>query len=128
MPELLSFVLSSDEFIDDVIRNSIGVSYPAINDSKLMSLKVALPLSLSDQQKLYDQIKAQFFLFDKAISSIQGQITLLHEYRTRLISDVVTGKLDVRGVAVPEFEAVEEAAAEDEAQDEPEEAKETEEE
>ena len=29
------------------------------------------------------------------------------EYRTRLISDVVTGKKDVRSVAVPQYEAAE---------------------
>ncbi|MDR2124558.1 MAG: hypothetical protein LBP38_06220 [Desulfovibrio sp.] len=40
----------------------------------------------------------------------KSQISLLIEYRTRLISDVVTGKLDVRDVAVPEYEAVEETA------------------
>ena len=34
-------------------------------------------------------------------------LALLIEYRTHLISDVVTGKMDVRGIAVPEYEAVE---------------------
>ena len=29
----------------------------------------------------------------------ERQIALLHEHRTRLIADVVTGKLDVRGAA-----------------------------
>lgn len=39
--------------------------------------------------------------------------SLLTEYRTRLISDVVTGKLDVRGVVMPEFEVVGDDAPED---------------
>ena len=30
------------------------------------------------------------------------EIDLLREYRTRLVADVVTGKLDVRGVELPE--------------------------
>ena len=34
-----------------------------------------------------------------AISRARRQIDLLHEYRTRLIADVVTGKLDVHEVA-----------------------------
>ena len=40
------------------------------------------------------------------------QIDLLHEYRTRLIADVVTGKLDVReaAAALPEVDSL---AAED---------------
>ena len=45
---------------------------------------------------------------DRAISGFRRQIELLDEYRTRLIADVVTGKLDVRGVAVhlPDGESV----------------------
>jgi type I restriction enzyme S subunit len=34
-----------------------------------------------------------------AISRLEQEITLLREYRTRLVADVVTGKLDVREVA-----------------------------
>jgi type I restriction enzyme S subunit len=34
-----------------------------------------------------------------AISRLESEITLLREYRTRLIADVVMGKLDVRQVA-----------------------------
>jgi type I restriction enzyme S subunit len=34
-----------------------------------------------------------------SISRLECEITLLREYRTRLIADVVTGKLDVREVA-----------------------------
>lgn len=34
-----------------------------------------------------------------AIANIQREISLLREYRTRLIADVVTGKLDVRKAA-----------------------------
>ena len=33
---------------------------------------------------------------DAAITRARRQIELLREYRTRLIADVVTGKLDVR--------------------------------
>jgi type I restriction enzyme S subunit len=41
-----------------------------------------------------------------AIARLEQEISLLREYRTRLIADVVTGKLDVREVAkgLPEVE------------------------
>ncbi len=35
------------------------------------------------------------------------QLELVNEYRTRLIADVVTGKLDVRGVVLPELAEIE---------------------
>jgi hypothetical protein len=43
----------------------------------------------------------------KAINEATETINLLREYRTRLIADVVTGKLDVRGVELPEVEEAE---------------------
>ena len=41
---------------------------------------------------------------DTAIDKAQRQIDLLREYRTRLIADVVTGQLDVRGAGAVEVE------------------------
>ncbi|MBK7780278.1 MAG: hypothetical protein IPJ58_05710 [Ardenticatenia bacterium] len=37
--------------------------------------------------------------FNTAITRLTREITLLREYRTRLVADVVTGKLDVREAA-----------------------------
>ena len=35
------------------------------------------------------------------IDRVKGDIDLIPEYRTRLIADVVTGKVDVRGLSPP---------------------------
>jgi type I restriction enzyme S subunit len=45
---------------------------------------------------------------DGAISRLEREIDLLLEYRTRLVADVVTGKLDVREAAarLPDEEAL----------------------
>lgn len=40
--------------------------------------------------------------------SLMQEISTLQEFKVRLISDVVTGKIDVRGIGVPEYEYVEE--------------------
>lgn len=47
-------------------------------------------------------------------NNIDCQEKSLAEFRARLISDVVTGKIDVRGVEVPEYETVEEETGEEE--------------
>jgi len=44
---------------------------------------------------------------NKAIARAQREIDLLREYRTRLIADVVAGKLDVRGVELPKLDETE---------------------
>ena len=41
--------------------------------------------------------------------SLTQEISALQEFKVRLISDVVTGKIDVRSIEVPDFEYVEEA-------------------
>ena len=52
-----------------------------------------------------------------AISRLDREIELLHEYRTRLIADVVTGKLDVREAAARFSDEPNEAEALDVAAD-----------
>ncbi|HNW82477.1 MAG TPA: restriction endonuclease subunit S, partial [bacterium] len=42
-------------------------------------------------------------LIDKTIARTEREIELIQEYRTRLVSDVVTGKIDVRDVEIPVF-------------------------
>jgi len=56
---------------------------------------------------------------DYTISRAESEIDLLREYRTRLIADVVTGKLDVREAAASLPEAEEVEPPEEEPIDEP---------
>ena len=49
-----------------------------------------------------------------AISRLKREIDLLREYRTRLVADVVTGKLDVRAAAASLPNEAPPATAEDE--------------
>ena len=69
---------------------------------------------LSEQLLIADTIDNNTALAENGMSHVQREIELLREYRTRLIADVVTGKLDVRGAAaaLPEVDPL---AADDEA-------------
>lgn len=42
--------------------------------------------------------------------TLTQEISTLQEFKVRLISDVVTGKIDVRDVEVPEYEFVEDSS------------------
>ncbi|WP_437947057.1 hypothetical protein WME98_40500 [Sorangium sp. So ce296] len=46
-----------------------------------------------------EKIEAEALALDVAISQAEREISLIREYRTRLVADVVTGQLDVRAVA-----------------------------
>lgn len=93
------FVLQSKTFVDQVVANSIGVAYPAISETRLGSLHVCLPPSRQEQEGIINHLQTATVDFDKSIEATQREIALIQEFRTRLIADVVTGKLDVRAVA-----------------------------
>lgn len=67
-------------------------------------VKVDLPLiPLEEQKAIAEYITTEVAEIDNALPVFQKEIELLREYRTRLISDVVTGQIDVRDVVVPEY-------------------------
>lgn len=70
----------------------------------------AMPLlwcPLSEQTKIVSHIDGQSQRLDSAVANAECEIDLLLEYRTRLISDVVTGKLDVRDLELPALDEAE---------------------
>ena len=80
---------------------STKTALPSMTQQDLGNHPVALPPR--DEQKLIILfIQEESQLFDEAISRAQREIELMREYRTRLISDVVTGQVDVRGIEVPD--------------------------
>lgn len=98
-PRFFAFALQSAAFINLVISRSDGVAYPAINETRLGSLKLALPPTLGEQDEIIAYLDEATVTYDQAIRSAQDEIALIQEFRTRLIADVVTGQLDVRAVA-----------------------------
>lgn len=67
---------------------------------------------IEEQKEIMHYIDAQAKKVLAVENALNREIELLHELRTRLISDVVTGQIDVRSIEVPDFELVEEAADE----------------
>jgi type I restriction enzyme S subunit len=55
--------------------------------------------SFDEQVVIVSAIENRIAPVENAISRLTQEITLLREYRTRLIADIVTGKLDVREAA-----------------------------
>ena len=69
------------------------------------SQRVPLP-PLLEQAAIVDYLDQVTIDIDTAITRAMREIVLLNEYRTRLVADVVTGKLDVRETAatLPEID------------------------
>jgi type I restriction enzyme S subunit len=56
--------------------------------------------SLDEQKRIIEQIEIEEIRIDTLIGKSQQEIELLKEYKTALISEVVTGKFDVRDVVL----------------------------
>lgn len=82
------------ELIDYSVYIS-GSAQPKLTQEALMSIKIIEP-PLIEQNNIYSFVKIETEKIDTIISKTQQEIELLKEYKTALISEVVTGKVDVR--------------------------------
>jgi type I restriction enzyme M protein len=78
------------------IREGQNIDY----NSTLKNIRIPVPPE--DEQR---QIAAVLDSIDARIDARKKEIELLKSYKSSIMSDVVIGKLDVRSVVVPEFEA-----------------------
>ncbi len=79
-----------------------------------MMIKLPVPPH-EEQRRIVHGISASTQGIERSEARISRELALLREYRTRLIADVVTGKLDVRDVAARLPDEAEEAEPLDEA-------------
>lgn len=80
-------------FVQSTIQN--------ISAEKYNSLAIPVPC-LEEQLLILKHVELKDNYFNEIISKILKEINLINEYRTSLITEVVTGKIDVRGIAVKE--------------------------
>lgn len=103
VPELLNSILSANYFINAVVKNSVGTSYPAITDEKLLNLRIAIPISIDEQKALAEEIKEKTASVERVIEIQKKHIKLLTELRNRIMFEVVTGQIDIREEIVPSY-------------------------
>ena len=72
---------------------------PAIN---FKNYDIPVP-PIEEQREIVGYIEQETEKIDVLKKEVEKQIEYLREYRTRLISDVVTGQIDVRDVVIPEY-------------------------
>lgn len=92
----ISHLLTCEKIVDKICSLSVGVSYPAINASEVGNIHIWYPLEKDEQAAIVQHIETECSRLDAIIDKFKKQIELLKEYRTTLISEVVTGKIDVR--------------------------------
>ncbi len=81
-----------------LLRAAYGGGQPNINADVVRSLRIPFP-PIKEQDAILAHVELETSRLTTAISRFEREIELFREYRTRLVADVVTGKLDVREAA-----------------------------
>jgi type I restriction enzyme S subunit len=76
-----------------------GAAQPKLTQDRLMSIPIVVPPH-DEQERILAGMQEETCTLRIAIDRARREVALLGEYRTRLIDDVVTGKLDVLEAAV----------------------------
>jgi type I restriction enzyme S subunit len=96
--KFLLLLLRGRLFADYIAPIFTGISVPHLSPEQIKRFKVPLP-PLVEQKNIVSSLEVENSGLDTTISRLEREIELLREYRTRLVSDVVSGKLDVREAA-----------------------------
>lgn len=81
----------------------------SLSQNLLKRMPVVIPPA-KEQKDIVKYLDNLHNKYSQLILTIQKELDTIQELKTRLISDVVTGKIDVRNVEVPEFEYVDEVS------------------
>ncbi|MBU1044086.1 MAG: restriction endonuclease subunit S [Candidatus Omnitrophica bacterium] len=95
LTKYLTYCLSSELGQQQIINNQNGISREGLNFEELSTFVLPMP-DYNEQKKITKFIDNKISLVAEQIKSEQKSIELLKEYRSALVSEVVTGKIDIR--------------------------------
>ena len=98
LPGFLAAFISTPRMQEAIELEQVGASRQGLTLDSIRSFKLCIP-PLEEQSAIVRFLDHAGRRIEGQINATKRQIELLREYRTRLIADVVTGKLDVREAA-----------------------------
>jgi type I restriction enzyme S subunit len=121
LSQYIDLLLRIKPYVAEYICRSTGIhsSRLRLYPEQFLRIPIIRP-PIVEQQAILNEIHNKTSEIEHAIHTSNQEISLLREYRTRLIADVVTGKLDVREAAanlpeeLNETEVLDDELAEDE--------------
>lgn len=102
-PRYLHKYLSSAAFTDQINRLIIGGATPTVGQNVLSQIVILVPDSNSIEE-VSNYLESITKKIEDTILQLSTEISLMLEYHTRIIADVVTGQVDVGDKKVPEFD------------------------
>ena len=118
--EYFHYAIRSKVYVNFFAQASDGIRVGQwdLQMDKMKEIPFIVPPA-DEQIAIVEHIKNSISQFETVIAKLTAEVDILEEYKNRLISDVVTGKINVRNVEIPDYEYIEEAneIAEDNADD-----------
>ncbi|RRJ25583.1 restriction endonuclease subunit S [Lachnoanaerobaculum gingivalis] len=107
--EYFHYAIRSKVYVNFFSQASDGIRVGQwdLSINKMKEIPFIVPPA-DEQQAIVEYIPATFAKYDITIKKLTEEVEVLHELRNKLISDVVTGQIDVRDIEIPEFEYIEE--------------------
>jgi probable type I restriction-modification system len=102
-PKYLFYCLKKDAL--SLKKASTGIKVYRFKSNDLKSIKIPV-VSLNEQKKIVERIEKKLSIIKRNIDICNSIIGELNSFKYSLISEVVTGKIDVRNVVIPSYEKV----------------------
>lgn len=101
----LTYALNTSDAINYRYVNARGEIIIHISQASLGNYKIRVP-QMSIQEEISTKIEENIRNNNEIREKVEKQINNLEQLKKSLISDVVTGKIDVRKISIPEYEKV----------------------
>ncbi len=95
LPEYIRFIMDSEILLTEAKARTVGIGVPDLGLGEIAKFPIPLPPK-PEQEAILEFLNKNDAKIKTGIKDISKQIDLLNEYRTALISEAVTGKIDVR--------------------------------
>ena len=93
VPKYLNYALRCDNVMDEICKDSSGISYPAINATKLSSIEIPY-LDIPLQQAIVAYLDEKAAAIDRKVALLEKKLAAFKRLKTSIINRAVTRGLD----------------------------------
>ncbi|HSH52243.1 MAG TPA: restriction endonuclease subunit S, partial [Bacteroidales bacterium] len=94
-PKYLFYLFKSKDFNKQFAISANGITRYGLSQMAIKDAEILIP-SLAEQKEIISLIDEKSRYINKYISSLQQQINLIKQYKSSLISEAVTGKIEIK--------------------------------
>lgn len=107
--EYFHYAIRSKVYVNFFAQASDGIRIGQwdLQMDKMKEIPFIVPPA-DEQTAIVEYIRRTLPKYDIVIEKLTEEVDVLEEYKAKLISDTVTGKIDVRGIEIPEYEFMDE--------------------